>query len=405
MAQSTARTETTTRTPRRATGTAQRKTGRPFFGMIDSVIVADDGAFAFEGAIPAEDAIAVWAWFVRDLAPDLIDPEVTEEDPAALPALEALMPDLLTRAKDVMAQAGTSREVERRVRSQLGEESAWDRLPMVITALKCRTALEKAQSFGRAANGIHEDAALATALQSMPLQDRSIAALLMMAALRHVAAPGRLVNAAIRLAGGASDTAITRSGFGPMIEALLAHAQSQLPVVAQVGTFADIDLVCRAVDRFHRLMRAVNFVEISRRHRWAGIAASLTKSISDRLEPKMREIPPDVNKALRRSRDGNDRLDSDQLLAALNGLFLLATIRDCRDSLAVNAAFDQTWGQVGQALELHLQRNMDLLRQNPSDRGTVARVEAGLKMAELRFGTEYADIMRRARDTAERRAG
>jgi hypothetical protein len=34
-----------------------------------------------------------------------------------------------------------------------------------------------------------------------------------------------------------------------------------------------------------------------------------------------------------------------------------------------------------------------------------ARVEAGIKMAENRFGTESADILRRARDGIERRLG
>ncbi|MGN6488279.1 MAG: hypothetical protein ACTHLT_10735, partial [Devosia sp.] len=83
--------------------------------------------------------------------------------------------------------------------------------------------------------------------------------------------------------------------------------------------------------------------------------------------------------------------------------YVLATVRDCRDSLALNALFDQTWQQVGQALEIHVQRNLELFRSKPSDRVTGQRLDAAIKMAELRFNGEYAEVLRRARDSAERR--
>ena len=112
---------------------------------------------------------------------------------------------------------------------------------------------------------------------------------------------------------------------------------------------------------------------------------------------------PDLNQALRRSRDGQDRLDGDSILAALNGMYVLETVRDCRDSLAVNEVFDQTWANTGQALEMYLARNMDALRDNPGDRVIAGRLDAGIKMAEIRFGIEYADVLRRARDGVGRR--
>ena len=111
------------------------------------------------------------------------------------------------------------------------------------------------------------------------------------------------------------------------------------------------------------------------------------------------------DRSLRQRTAVRRRLDGDQLLAALTGLYLLATVRDCRDSLALNALFDQTWTQVGQALETHVQRNLELFRQNPADRVTGERRDAAIKLAELRFNSESADVLRRARDGAERRAG
>jgi hypothetical protein len=133
------------------------------------------------------------------------------------------------------------------------------------------------------------------------------------------------------------------------------------------------------------------------------IAAALTKAASERIEPKLRNVAPDLNVALRR-REGTDRVDGDQILLALNGIYLLATVRDSRDSLAVNAVFDQAWAQTGQALEIHIERNLETLRRNPADKGSSVRLDAALKMAEVRFNQEYAETMRRAKDVAERRA-
>ncbi|MEO8882459.1 MAG: hypothetical protein ABI377_03425, partial [Devosia sp.] len=136
----------------------------------------------------------------------------------------------------------------------------------------------------------------------------------------------------------------------------------------------------------------------SRPGRWAPIIAALTTAVSDRLAPKLRDLLPDVNHALRRQRDGADWLDGDSLLSALGGFYLLAAVRDCRDSLALNELFEETWNRTGQSLDMHLTRNLDALRDNPGDTIIEARVEGGIKMAELRFGPDYAMILRQARD-------
>lgn len=388
-----------------ATSRRPRDAGRPFFGLIDAVLVPDPADFDFDGAISDEHAQAAWTWMVRDLAPDLIDADATDADPAARAALELLMPELLQRGRAALAATAATPDAARRMKIQFGGDTAYERLPIVLNALKCRSLLDKAQAFGRAANGMTDEAGLGLALQSMPLNDQAVSALLMQAAMGQVSNPSRLMTAVIRLTGSATEKAVQRAGFAPLIDAMLSHAQAQIPALHQHGAFADIDLTCRAIDRFHRLMRAVTgYVELGRLTRWSTLVAALTKTVSELVEPRLRNVTPDVNLALRRHQ-GTDRLDSDQVLAALNGCYVLATIRDCRDSLALNAMFDQTWNQVGQALEMHVQRNLEIFRQNPGDRVTGARLDAAIKMAELRFNPEYADVLRRAREGAEKRVG
>lgn len=384
---------------------AREHAGRPFHGLIDAVLVPDPATFDFDGAVAEAHAHAIWTWMARDVAPDLVRADLPHDDPVAREALDRAIPEILTRSRDVVVAATSNAnvEVERRLIVQVGGEAAYSRLGVLRSALKCRNLLEKAQSFGRATNAMTDEAALGAALQSMPLNDHAVTALLMQGAVGQVNNPAKLMQAVIRIAGAATEQAIVRAGFAPLVDAILSHAQAQIPALQQHGAFADIDMVCRAIDRFHRLMRSVmGFVELNRLSRWSSVAAGLTTTVSELVEPKLKDVGPSINLALRRH-SGTDRVDADQLLAALNGCYVLSTVRDCRDSLALNALFDQTWAQVGQALEIHVQRNLELFRSTPTDRVTGQRLDAAIKMAELRFNGEYAEVLKRARDSAERR--
>lgn len=376
---------------------------RPFLGLIDSLLVEDGGDYEFPGAIARSHAAAAWTWMRRDLGAGLIDADAPDSSDAQA-ALDAAMPQALQRAQAALAAAADNREAERRLRTQLGGEGEWHRLRLVLEALKCRALLGKAQSFGRAVNGLGEDAAIAQALQAMPLQDQTAAALLMQAMLGQVSNPARLVTAMVRIAGAPSEAAAQRVGLAPLLDAVLAHAQNQVPALQVQGTYADIDLTCRAIHRFHRLVRALHtYVELDRNGRRSAIVGAITKRVSERVEPRLRDVPMELNQALRRAREGTDRLDGDRLLSALNGVYILATVRECRESLALNALFDRSWAQVGEALEMHIGRNLELLRQNPGDTVTSERLAASIKMAELRFNPEHADVLRRAKEAAERR--
>jgi hypothetical protein len=373
---------------------------RPFLGLIDALIVEDPVAFPFDGSVSRKHAQATWTWVTRDLCPDLL-PDVNS---MATADLEAAMPEVLTRMRDGMKLA-SDYEAGRRLRAQLGSAEAQERLPQLVSALRCRGLLIKAQAFGKATNTIADDTALGTALQSMPLQDAAVAAVLMHAAIGQVANPTRLMTIVLKLSGAGTEAAIVRAGFGPLVDAILAHAQNQLFVLQPHGPFADIDMTCRALDRFHKLIRSLTgYVEFTRNSRWTAVLSALTKQVSERIEPRLRDVVPDINQSLRMVREGHDRLDHDRLLAALNGVYLLVTIRECRDSLALNALFDQAWTQSGQALELHLNRNLELLRADPANTLAATRMDAGIKMAEIRFNPEYAETLRRARLAAERRS-
>ena len=59
----------------------------------------------------------------------------------------------------------------------------------------------------------------------------------------------------------------------------------------------------------------------------------------------------------------------------------------------------------GQGVEMHGQRKLEQYRSNPMDKMTGERLDVGIKMAELRFNAEYAEVLRRAKESADRRFG
>jgi hypothetical protein len=372
--------------------------------MIDPVLVGEPVAFAFAGAISESAALACWTWVTRDLCSEIFGGDSAGVQDAST-LLDPLLPLVVERMREALRIAGTDGEALRRLRVAVGRDDASEAVSAIIGALRNRSFLGKAEAFGRLVNTLADDGALLTAIQSMPLSDPPLVSHLFFAAMGQVTNPARMIGAVVRLSGQGSEAAIQRAGYGPVIDAVLAHAQNQVGALRPEGPFSDTDLTCRALERYHRLVRSLTGnLEFVRGSRWSLALAGITRLVSERIEPRLRDLVPDLHHALRQAREGSlDRLDNDRLLAALNGMYLLSTVRDCRDSLALNALFDQTWTQSGQALELHLERNLDLIRKNPADPIVAARLEAGIKMAEIRFNPEYAETLRRARLAAERR--
>lgn len=390
---------------------AQRNDGfalEAFLCSLEPVLVDPPIYHEFSGSIDRSIATAIWVWMARDIAQseaarlgDAVDSGAEPE-----PAFDLLLPEILEKLKQNAEAEEKNPDFARRNTVQMGGEDARRRLPHVIMAMRRRTLLEQATNFGCAMGSLSDEITLASVLQTINLKNPVTRALWMHAMVGYMSNPGRVMAAAVRIAGGGDEVRISNAGFAPLVEAMLAHAQTQIGKLATMpGVFSDIDLACKAVDRFHRLMRAINHnLDIEHRSLWGKIIGDLTGHISERLDRPMREIGLNVTQALRRPpRENQDRVDADRVLAALNGLYLLSTVRRSRDSLAVNALLDQAWSETGKVVETHVTRALEMYRAEPGDTVLRERLDAGIQMAEIRFNPEYAEILRKARDGAGRR--
>ncbi|HQZ12759.1 MAG TPA: hypothetical protein PK286_07705 [Devosia sp.] len=371
--------------------------GRPFLGLIDAVLIDGPAVFEFDGAIERRHAADAWGWILHDILPEFPRPIVGGIDAAAL---EALAPELLRRARHALALGSRNALAESRLKARLGGNDQLRRLSFILDAFEHRQGIAVARAVGRTLDGLG-DAELERALRSLPRSEPKVFALLMQAVVAGTADPGRLTAAAAGIAESRAEGDLVRTGFAPLIDALLAHAQNQTGPLDQVGLYADFDHICGLIERFDSLIAAVTGqVEIGRDSRWSAALAGIIGTMSKRVRPLLRDVVPDINRALRRYRDGADQLDREQLLTALNAMYLLAAVHACRHSLDLGDVFDPIWMQVGKALELHVERNFDMLQDHPGDGVTSLRLDAAIKMTELRFNTAYAQVLREAKAAA-----
>jgi hypothetical protein len=378
-----------------------------FIAAIEPVVVDEPVFFKFDGSVSRKHLKLFCAWVARDVVPgiEMKYDGLLEVGNTEHAAAEICLIDVLAGVKKQLAEAFIDPDANRRLTVQMGGEEVRERLETILLALRSRALIEKARNFGKAAIGLSDDVALGAALQSLPLKDPSLTSLLMHVIVEQTASPHRLVVAASVVAGKATEEALRGAGLSPLGDAILAHAQDQLSVLepALVG-MGDIDRACRSLDRYHRLIRAVSgYLETSRLSRWTKIIAELTKQVSLRLEPRLREVSGNIAQSMRRHRDGHDRADTEGLLAALNGMYLLSAVREARESLALNALFEQVWNETGQSIEILVKRNLEEFRVDPGNEAVAKRLDTGIKMAEIRFSAEYADVFRRARDTFSKR--
>lgn len=379
-----------------------------FLSAFDSVLVEAPAPTVFDGSVAKPIMQQFWQWMVRDIVPDFPDQlmDVEAGSPELEAMLDATLPKIVADIRQAQAQAQTQPDGMRRFVSQMGGEEIHQRLEIILAVFRCRSLLTKAEAFGRSSDSIQDQAALGNALKGLPLKNVAAANILFHALVGRANSPTHLVSSVLEVVGNASEAAVLRSGFAPLIEALLAHAQNQISLIGlQKGIFADVDMICEGVSRFHKLVRAVTgYLELDQGGRWSTIASDLTKRMGTQIEPRLREVSADVSQSMRKPREGADTLDADRLLAALNGVYLLAAVRDARESMALNALFEKIWTETGQNLETLIKRNLDLYKADPSDQIAEKRLEMGIKMAEIRFNTEYADILSRAKESAGRRS-
>jgi hypothetical protein len=206
---------------------------------------------------------------------------------------------------------------------------------------------------------------------------------------------------------GETEQTVRKSGYGPYGDAMVVNLQQLVDTIEeQAGLFSDIDLMCRAIDRFHRIARVLHYyLDLGKSSQWNHCIEILTGRVSKVLEKRLSEVVPNVTNVLRTpAQKAQILFTTDHVLQAYNSVYLLDAARNAKESLAVNTVVERTWNELGKSLEILLERALEDQKAAPfGDSLAIAKVDIAIKLCSIRFGAEYAQIMSKNKENIERR--
>lgn len=354
-----------------------------------------------------------WHWAQRDLNPSEfaeINNSLGGHRQPSERDIEISLNRIVEIVTPLLGECAADAELKRRLSIQMGGDDVFDVVPIILIAFSYIGYIKSGVNLGRELSAHEEPEALSYALEQMQFPSIETKKLWCQSFTSGIARPDFLVAAIAKLSYATTEDAIKKTGFGEFVDALLVNAQQQTEIIEnQSGLFRDIDLTCRAIDRFHHIARGLQFhLDLSKSSAWNASLERLVKRGASSLSKKFSDILHDVSKVLRPAPKGvaSVRLDPADVLQAYNGLYIMAATRPARESLAVNAVVDRVWKDVGTSLEAMVDRIFEHFKHTTgSDAFDVAQVDIVIKFCSIRFGAEYASILRRNKDNIVRRAG
>lgn len=354
-----------------------------------------------------------WEWVQRDLESAEIS-EINnvlggQKQPDER-ELEVSLSRIVDLVSPLVSQCADDSEKRRRLTIQVGGPEVFDAIPTILVAFSYVSYIVTGKNLGRELSAIEEPEAFTYALEHIDFPANDVKGLWCQTFVSGIERADLMAAAIAKLSYALTEEAIRKSGFGEYVDALLTNAQQQIEVIeTQTGIFRDIDLTCRAIDRFHQIARGLHFhLDLSKSSRWNLTLERLVKRGANALSGKFSDVLHDVKKVLGPAPKGggSKMLDPADILQAYNGLYIMAATRSARESLAVNAVVERGWKDIGTALEAMVDRIFEHFKHSAgSDSLDNAQVDIVIKFCAIRFGSEYAAILRRNKDNIIRRAG
>jgi len=353
-----------------------------------------------------------WEWIQRDLDQNAIaeiNKSLGGQDQPTEREVELTLGKIIDIVTPIIQSCFRDDELRRRLTIQMGGPAVFETVPVILSAFGYVGYIKSGVRFGRELSGHEDPDALKYALEHIEFPSNDVKGLWCQSFTSGVSRTDILAATIAKLSYASTSEAITKSGFAEFVDALLINAQQQIEIIEnQSGIFKDIDLTCRAIDRFHQIARGLQFhLELSKSSKWNYSLERLVKRGANSLSGKFSDILRDVKKVLGPAQNGKaaGRLDPADVLHAYNGLYILAATRSARESLAVNAVVDRVWKDVGISLEAMVDPIFEHFKLSAgSDALDSAQVDIAIKFCSIRFGEDYAAILSRNKANILRRA-
>lgn len=364
----------------------------------------------FGMAIEKKHLEKFWVWLEREGAPEQIAQlkKETLKDPKQAEQLIAhAFKDLVKPLQHQLDSAHANKEVQRRLTIQLGGFDVYEAFPLIITAFKNIDKLRAAKDLAAHVKQYETEEEFSDLVGAIELPSGPVQKLWCTAFIHHMAWPGKFMVGVLDHCFGETEMAVRKSGYGPYGDAMITNLQQLEDIIEeQAGVFSDIDLMCLAIDRYHRIARVMHYyLELGKSSQWNHGLEVLTSRVSNVLEKRLSQVVANVTSVLRTpAQKAQILFTTDQVLQAYNSVYLLDAARNAKESLAVNKVVDRTWNELGKSLEILLERALEDQKAAPfGDSLAIAKVDIAIKLCAIRFGLDYAQIMSKNKDNIERR--
>lgn len=379
------------------------------FEMLEPVMMRSS-PLIFETAIERRLLERFWVWLERDGAPNLVEALKAKslEMPLEINRLVATaFREMVEPLEQHYALALKNTEAQRRLTIQLGGFEVYEAYPVILTAIRHYAQLQAAKELAAHISQYDTEEEYSEVVGAIELPVGAGQKLWCTALVHNMVWPGKFMMGVLAHCYGDTEQTVRKSGYGPYGDAMVVNLQQLTDTIEeQAGVFSDVDLMCLAIDRFHRIARILHsYLDLGKSSQWNHCIEILTVRVAKALEKRLSVVVPNVTKVLRTPTESAQALfTTDQVLQAYNGVYLLDAARHAKESLAVNSIVDRTWNELGKSLEILLERSLEDQKAAVfGDTLALAKVDIAIKLSAIRFGAEYAQIMTKNKDNIERR--
>ncbi|MGJ8528466.1 hypothetical protein [Maritalea sp.] len=374
--------------------------------------VVTSAAPVIKQAAISKDAIEhLWEWAQRDLDPDVVANLNQALGSGAIPTdyeLEKHLSEIINLVEPLYVKCNSDDELQRRLSIQMGGAEVYEVVPTILLAFNYVGYIQSGATFGRELSSFDDPEALKYALEQIDFPSTDIKKLWCLSFVAGVARPDILAATIAKLCFANTEEAFKKTGYSEFLDALVLEAQKQIEIIEQqAGLFKDVDLMCKAIDRFHHIARGLHLhLDLPKSAKWNLLLEGFTKRGAVALHSRFSDVLANMKNVLRPTKgETSAAINPADVLQAYNGLYILSATRSARESLAVNAMVEKNWKDVGYALENLIDRVFEhYKRVGANDKVTRTRVEVLIKFCAIRFGLDYATTLAKHKSNIERRS-
>lgn len=367
------------------------------------------------GQIRRGSLTSIWQWLEREAIPAQI-----REFEAGLVSLRggtAALADPLVRKLQIAAAEAIEKVINpepgvdrQRAMSRVGPPSTVEDLPGVGAVLANREALEtfdgklssNLRSFGES-----QVNSMIGSLNVPALQTPIMLPFALTMILQHLAQPWQIVRLAIKVAGSDDEIRVAATPYGVAVTMAihdLAQLTADLHDELKRGHYTNVAEKLKLIHDGVRGLRTE--LDLRSDSTWGKRLAAIRVDISNALKSEIESVPGRVRRLLRQRPDkevsANSRIDQIEVDEAAALIDFVAICRNYASELAINEMTLRTYSELQQYVE----KSTEALVQ--SLRGCDPRVKpfrhmqalAAIRFCEVLFGHDYAQLMRRAVESA-----